>query len=227
MKLLDTIAFPMRHLFSGSDNTTADRDISADSSAASVSSRHQAEESDIKTDKTGADNSGKQQDSLTLSREAIELQRLQERDREVRAHEAAHANVGGPYAGAPTYSTTKGPDGKTYATGGEVSIDMSPVAGDPQATLLKAEQVRAAALAPAQPSAQDLKIAQKAQSMATKARGELAEERAEDLSLGDEDFGDSQEADGMSAIKSAGETGQGSDISAADFTGRARLSIYS
>ena len=132
---------------------------------------------------TGAD--GRQRDSFELSQEAEEIRKLQVRDREVRAHEAAHAAAGGAYAGSPSYTFKRGPDGQSYATGGEVSIDVSSIKGDPQATLQKAQQVRAAALAPAEPSAQDMKVAQRAQSMAAKARMELSEEVAKTLySLG-------------------------------------------
>lgn len=125
---------------------------------------------------------GSRKDSLELSAEAEKIRQLQLRDHEVRAHEAAHAATGGAYAGSPQYQYQQGPDGKAYATDGEVSIDMSPVSGDPEATLDKAEQIRAAALAPAQPSGQDLKVAQKAQAMASKAKIELAQQQAEELS---------------------------------------------
>jgi hypothetical protein len=47
------------------------------------------------------------------------------------------------------------PDGCDYALGGEVAIDTSAIAGDPEATLRKMEQIRRAALAPANPSGQD------------------------------------------------------------------------
>ncbi|MBD1399463.1 putative metalloprotease CJM1_0395 family protein [Pelovirga terrestris] len=116
-------------------------------------------------------------DRLELSREAIEIRELQLRDQEVRAHEAAHAAAGGSYAGAPSYDYQRGPDGRTYAVGGSVSIDLSPIPGDPQATLQKAQQVRAAALAPAQPSAQDMKVAQQAQALATQARSDMSQEQ--------------------------------------------------
>ena len=119
---------------------------------------------------------GSPRDEVELSREAQEVRKLQLRDREVRAHEAAHAAAGGAYAGSPTYTFERGADGRSYAVGGSVSIDTSPVKGDPQATLQKAEQVRAAALAPAQPSAQDMKVAQKAQTMAAKARLEMVQQ---------------------------------------------------
>lgn len=107
--------------------------------------------------------------------EQLEIAELATRDREVRAHEQAHAAVGGNYAGAPSYTYSRGPDGQRYAVAGEVSIDTSAVAGDPQATLSKMEIVVRAALAPAEPSAQDLRVAAQAQAQMVQARVELAE----------------------------------------------------
>jgi hypothetical protein len=115
-----------------------------------------------------------------LRQEQLEIAELASRDREVRAHEQAHASVGGSYAGAPTYTFKRGPDGKSYAVGGEVSIDTSPIPGDPEATLRKMELVQRAALAPAEPSAQDLRVAAEAAAQATQARAELAELRREE-----------------------------------------------
>lgn len=112
----------------------------------------------------------------------LEIAELVSRDQEVRAHEQAHAAVGGSYAGAPTYTFTRGPDGKRYAVGGEVSIDAGPIPNNPEATLRKMEIVLRAALAPAEPSVQDLRIAAQAQAQMTQARAELAElRRAEAL----------------------------------------------
>lgn len=87
------------------------------------------------------------------------IRELAARDREVKSHEQAHQAVGGQYAGAMEFSYTQGPDGKRYATAGEVGISVGPVPNDPEATLRKAEQVRRAALAPAEPSAQDRQVA--------------------------------------------------------------------
>lgn len=101
------------------------------------------------------------------------LAQLKARDREVRLHEAAHAAVGGRYAGAPTYQFSRGPDGSNYAVGGEVSISTGPVPGDPQASIEKARVVRAAALAPAEPSAQDRQVAAEAAQLELNARAEL------------------------------------------------------
>lgn len=113
-------------------------------------------------------------DAVKISSEAREIAQLASRDREVRTHEAAHVAVGGQYAGSPALTYTRGPDGRSYATGGEVSMDVSKVSGDPAATLQKAQIVRAAALAPARPSAQDLRVASRASVMAAHARAELA-----------------------------------------------------
>ena len=115
-----------------------------------------------------------------LRQEQLEIAELASRDREVRAHEQAHAAVGGAYAGAPTYTYSRGPDGKRYAIGGEVSIDSSPIPNDPEATLRKMELVQRAALAPAEPSAQDRRVAAQAAAQATQARAELAQLRREE-----------------------------------------------
>jgi hypothetical protein len=98
------------------------------------------------------------------------LQQLQARDREVRAHELAHVATGAGLVSGASFSYQRGPDGRFYAVGGEVSIDTSPVPGDPQATASKAEQIQRAALAPAQPSGQDRAVAAQAARMAMEAR---------------------------------------------------------
>ena len=107
-----------------------------------------------------------------------QLSELKARDREVRAHEAAHQAVGGQYAGAISYVYERGPDGAQYAVGGEVSIDTAPVEGDPQATIEKMRTVRAAALAPAEPSPQDRAVAAQAMQIMLQAQSELASDPA-------------------------------------------------
>jgi len=108
-----------------------------------------------------------------------EIRDLKQRDLEVRQHEQAHASRGGPYTGAPSYDYTQGPDGIRYATSGEVSVDTSPVPGDPEATLKKAQVVRAAALAPQSPSAQDQRVAAEASQLAAQAQIELIQLKRE------------------------------------------------
>ncbi|HBE71167.1 MAG TPA: SprA-related family protein [Planctomycetaceae bacterium] len=116
-------------------------------------------------------------DAELTPEELEQVKKLAARDREVRAHEQAHLATAGQYArGGPTYSYQQGPDGKRYAIGGEVQIDTSPVDGDPKATAQKARVVRAAALAPAQPSAQDLRVAAAATQMEQQALAELRQQ---------------------------------------------------
>lgn len=113
--------------------------------------------------------------------EQEEITRLERRDAEVRAHENAHKAAAGRHArGGPTYEYERGPDGRRYAVGGEVQIDTSPVPNDADATILKMRQVRRAALAPAEPSPQDRRVASEASQQESAARREkLAQQREE------------------------------------------------
>ncbi|EHR40850.1 putative metalloprotease CJM1_0395 family protein [Alishewanella jeotgali] len=119
-----------------------------------------------------------EQEQQQQQAEQREIRELQARDQEVRAHEQAHAIVGGRYASAPSYDYQQGPDGKRYAVGGEVQIDLAPVPGDPAATVQKMQQVKAAALAPAEPSAADRSIAAEAGQRLLQAQAELIAEKA-------------------------------------------------
>lgn len=112
------------------------------------------------------------------------VRELKQRDIEVRAHEQAHKSVGGPYASAPSFDTVTGPDGREYAVAGEVRIDASPVRGDPAATIRKMEIVIRAALAPAEPSPQDVQVAQQAQQTKLQAQAKLRQQRAEEAAKG-------------------------------------------
>ncbi|GLH75042.1 hypothetical protein GETHLI_35450 [Geothrix limicola] len=107
------------------------------------------------------------------------IEALKARDRQVRAHEAAHlAAAGGLALGGASFTYQQGPDGKSYAIGGEVTLDTSPVPGDPRATLAKAQQIQAAALAPADPSPQDRSVAAAAAAMAIQAQQDLQKAKA-------------------------------------------------
>jgi hypothetical protein len=106
---------------------------------------------------------------------------LERRDRQVRAHEQAHAAAAGGLGSAPTYTYQVGPDGRSYAVGGEVKIDTSPVVGDPEATLRKARQIeRAALVSGGDASPEDLRAAVMAAAMAAHARQELARQQEDD-----------------------------------------------
>lgn len=118
-----------------------------------------------------------EQEKLALQQQQQEIRNLASRDREVRSHEQAHASAGGAHAGSPQYELTRGPNGRSYATGGHVKIDVSEVPGDAQATIDKMQTVQRAALAPAQPSAQDRAVAAAASAKAMQARVELQQEK--------------------------------------------------
>ena len=144
---------------------------------------------------------------LTLEEQA-QVHKLQQRDREVRAHEQAHVAAGGRYVrSGASFEYEKGPDGRQYAVGGEVSIDAGSVPGDPRASITKAQTVKRAALAPAKPSAQDRRVAAKASQAETKARAELAEMNREQAELAREQQAQKAEASaGTQATNAANQT---------------------
>ncbi|GGY48178.1 hypothetical protein GCM10011297_21370 [Bacterioplanes sanyensis] len=190
---------PVAGASSSSASRTADTYQLPRGNATQIASEStQAAEDDVRASSTGSDegvssapdSQGKSAPEAEAANEADgsasdaqqqaeikQIQQLKQRDAEVRAHEQAHAAVGGNLAGAASFSYQRGPDGVRYAVGGEVSIDVSKVSGDPQATLEKMERVRRAALAPAEPSAQDRQVAAQAAQLAAEARLEMAAEQ--------------------------------------------------
>ena len=111
-----------------------------------------------------------------------QVAKLAARDKEVRAHEAQHMAAAGSLAvGGPQYTYQAGPDGKLYAVGGEVKMSFSSGA-NPEETLAKAERMRSAATAPADPSGQDMVVAARASQLEASAR---EEKRKQSLSATD------------------------------------------
>ncbi len=131
-------------------------------------------------------------DGLTEEEEK-QVQDLKARDREVRAHEQAHMAAGGGLAGGASYTYQQGPDGKRYVIGGEVQIDTS-AESTPEATIRKMQVVIRAATAPAEPSSQDLKVAQQARAAIADAQAEARQQETE-------------ESDQSSTASSANESG--------------------
>ncbi|MBI1906559.1 MAG: hypothetical protein HYS20_10045 [Rhodocyclales bacterium] len=121
----------------------------------------------------------KRSDDALTPEQQLELRELQQTDRKVRAHEMAHiAASGGLASKGASFSYRTGPDGQRYAVAGEVSIDTS-AGRTPEETLAKATRVKAAALAPADPSPQDRKVAAMADRMAMQALIEIATQERE------------------------------------------------
>jgi hypothetical protein len=118
--------------------------------------------------------------------EAHRVEELAKTDREVRQHEQAHMAAGGSLVtSGASYEYETGPDGKRYAVGGEVGISLSK-GRTPEETLQRARQIRAAALAPADPSPQDRSIAAAAGQMEMQAMQEIATQRLEEGKQGDD-----------------------------------------
>lgn len=137
--------------------------------------------------------------------EQAELQDMKSRDEEVRVHEQAHQSAGGQYASAPHYEYENGPDGKRYVTDGSVNIDVGEES-DPQATIAKMQVVKRAALAPAQPSAQDRRVYAEASQKEAEARRELNEQRQEEAAAA-QGQGQAASATGSNAASTSGATG--------------------
>ena len=142
--------------------------------------------------------------------EQKQVEQLKKNDVAIHRHEQAHAAAGSQYAGAPQYSYTSGPDGQRYANAGDVSIDISPVAGDPKATIEKMDVVQRAANAPAEPSGADRSVSAKAAAAKQTAQMELAQLKAEELTQTKE------ETKAGAASKPVGETAPAIGISRTD-----------
>lgn len=125
---------------------------------------------------------GAERAAESLGREALtpsdrrRVDELAQIDRRVRAHEAAHQAAAGSMGGAVSFTYETGPDGKSYAVGGEVPVDLSS-GRTPEETIARAQQVRAAALAPMDPSPQDRAVAAQASQIEAMARTQLAQEQ--------------------------------------------------
>ncbi len=155
------------------------------------------------------------------------VRELQIRDREVRAHEQAHASVLGPYKkGGPKYQFERGPDGRQYAVGGSVPVDLSPEK-TPEETRRKAQTIRRAALAPKDPSGADFQVAAKAAQMEAAARAEISKERTSDktdpASSAPNEIEDSSKQD--EGPWPVSETGQISQIDGSTIVGGGRTAL--
>jgi hypothetical protein len=125
------------------------------------------------------------QDNDLNLQEVAQLQQLKLRDTEVRTHEQAHLSAAGQYArGGASYTYQKGPDGSSYAVAGEVNIDLAKES-TPEATIAKMQTIKHAALAPANPSGADRRVAAQANLKETQARQELLNIQQEELLRGE------------------------------------------
>jgi len=126
----------------------------------------------IKSEASASYKTSNEPRNSTVDPNAAEIARLQQTEREVIAHEAAHQAAAGRFGGPVKYTYTTGPDGKRYITGGSVSIN-TPATSDPEEALRNANQVMNAALATGSPSGQDIAVAAGAAAMASKAKAQI------------------------------------------------------
>ena len=99
-------------------------------------------------------------DDLTAAERAA-VDRLRQRDSQVKQEEKAHAAAAGASAGPISYTYQMGPDGRQYAVGGSVSVRMSNPSGDPAKLAEAAARLSTAANAAHNPSSADLAAARR------------------------------------------------------------------
>lgn len=125
------------------------------------------------TTSSSSEKNSEKSTELTASQKAL-IAELQATDTAVRAHERAHIAAGaGVIRGGAVFSYQKAPDNRLYAVAGEVGIDTSE-GSTPEETITKMQTVRAAALAPSDPSAADYQVASTASMLQMMARLELS-----------------------------------------------------
>ncbi len=155
----------------GSANTSTD-DIAAYASISPEAiALYQSEQGSNSESNTESGN-----DELT-QQEQREVSELKMTDSQVKAHEHAHkAAAAGLSTSGPNYEYETGPDGKKYAVAGDVNVSYKH-SDDPEVNLRNAQQLRASALAPADPSSQDRKVAMQAEREIAQAKQEIMEEQ--------------------------------------------------
>jgi len=104
------------------------------------------------------------------------IDQLKKIDKNVIEHEEQHQRTAGSLGSSPSYKYAIGPDGKNYAVGGHVNVQIKKDS-DPNKTIQNAEIVKRSALAPHDPSEQDLKVAYDADENISKAKLALAQKK--------------------------------------------------
>ena len=138
--------------------------------------------------------------------ESDKVRELEKRDREVRSHEMAHASAGAGIAmGGPVYKLEKGPDGNSYAVAGHVKLDTGKE-NTPEATIAKMQQIKRAALAPANPSGTDRQVAAQAARKESDARSEASETDAEKMEKSQNSGKNASKSNPLESIKKGGHT---------------------
>ncbi len=181
----------------------------SDEDSGSSEQREQSKDADSqdKESTISDDSSTKDKQRAEELAQQQKISELRARDREVKAHEQAHMSAGGVATGSPSYSFEVGPDGKKYAVEGEVSVDLGTVKGNPRATITKMQKVYNAALAPANPSIQDMRVANSAARIIAQAQSQLLEQitgASEDESTTSSNFPESTHTKNRDSFEKSG-----------------------
>ena len=198
-----------------SNNKANDVENNADNSVSSGDKTANAENNTQNNDKNaGQKNIGE----LSLEEQRM-VAELQAADTNVRAHEAAHMAAGGGLTSPASYTYERGPDNKMYAVAGEVGISTGE-GNTPQESLNKAQTIRRAALAPADPSPQDLKVAAQAASMEMSARAQIMQEKmsqnSQNTNNSNETSGDAVNSVENSNVNSVGNSAENSNVNSTE-----------
>ena len=204
-----------------SNNKANDVENNADNSVSSADKTANAENNTQNNDK----NAGQKNIGELSQEEQRIVTELQAADTNVRAHEAAHMAAGGGLTSPASYTYERGPDNKMYAVAGEVGISTGE-GNTPQESLNKAQTIRRAALAPADPSPQDLKVAAQAASMEMSARAQIIQEKmaqnsqntnnSNETSAGNSTENSNINSAGNSAVNSAENSAENSNINSTE-----------
>ena len=131
------------------------------------------------------------------------VEELKQIDRKVHDHELAHIAAGaGIVNSGPDYTYTYGPDGKPYATAGEVGIDTAQ-AEKPQENIDKGRTIQRAALAPQEPSPQDHRVASIGAQLEATGRSDLSRQQEAERAA---QVGQSQQKHAAAAAPAGGPT---------------------
>ncbi|MDH5297749.1 MAG: putative metalloprotease CJM1_0395 family protein [Desulfobulbaceae bacterium] len=170
-----------------------------------------AEGQEAQAEEGGAAGAEKPDGEPLTDAEKLRLFELRQADVSIRAHEQAHLAAAGSYArSGASYRYERGPDGRNYAVAGEVMIDTARES-KPEQTISKMQVVRSAALAPAEPSPQDRRVAAKAVTTMADARVELRMMRLFEAEAARKEA----EQEFTRAASAAGDGGSGSTAEAA------------
>ena len=173
--------------FTLSDRGRAVAELEQPGAVQNEQTRVEKEQADRETEKKekdpdeandGEDKPRADSDTQVTPEEQQVVNELQSTDQKVRTHEQAHAAAGGHNV---RYEYETGPDGRQYAVAGTTDIDIYSAGNDPDGKMAQAQKMRSAALAPADPSGQDLAVAAKATRLEMDARREKANAELEEM----------------------------------------------